>query len=68
VKITRFEDIEAWKEARVLVSMVYSLRSTAEVQSQLADGEVHESGETAARVHPLPENNYQTINQKTVDG
>jgi hypothetical protein len=23
VKITRFEDVEAWKEARVLVSMVY---------------------------------------------
>ena len=23
MKITRFEDVEAWKEARVLVSMVY---------------------------------------------
>ena len=32
MKITRFEEVEAWKEARVRVSMVYSLRSTAEVQ------------------------------------
>ncbi len=35
MKITRFEDVEAWEEARVLVCRVYSLRSTAEVQSQL---------------------------------
>jgi len=59
----------------------YSLRSTAEVQSQLYAAldlhylnrdtftllMVHQSCQAAARVHPLPENNHQTINPKTIN-
>ena len=30
MKITRFEDIESWKEARLLVSTIYKLRTNEE--------------------------------------
>lgn len=56
MKITRFEDIEAWKEARVLVSMVYSLRSTAEVQSQLY---------AALDLHYLDDGTFNSLMEKS---
>jgi hypothetical protein len=37
MKITRFEDIEAWQEARELVNLVYDAVNTSENSEKISD-------------------------------